>query len=81
MGYDSSSPDKTEKSEDFVYNSSSSVCDGFVFGQPEGREFILRAHASYPVDHSRVLPHRLYTVILKNSFRMSGAITQDVLFC
>ncbi|RXG59762.1 Rab3 GTPase-activating protein catalytic subunit [Armadillidium vulgare] len=50
-------------------------------GKPAGREYLLRAYSRFPAVHSRELPQRLYAVILKNSFRMVGCISQDTLFC
>ena len=49
-------------------------------GKPVGREYLLRTTASLPTVNSRNLPQRLFAVLQRNSFRMSGAFSEDTTF-
>uniref|UniRef100_H2YME2 Rab3 GTPase-activating protein catalytic subunit n=1 Tax=Ciona savignyi TaxID=51511 RepID=H2YME2_CIOSA len=47
---------------------------------PTAREFIIRALAPYPSSFSRQMPHRLYSVLMRNEFRLACAISTDPTF-
>ncbi|KAK3875371.1 hypothetical protein Pcinc_019752 [Petrolisthes cinctipes] len=50
-------------------------------GRPVGREYLLRTTVPAPSPASRPLPHRMFAVLLPGEFRLTGAFSQDTIFC
>jgi Rab3 GTPase-activating protein catalytic subunit len=58
-------------------SSSSSSHD---FPAPSAREYILRAMVPRPAPFSRVLPQRMYCVMVDGDYRLAGAFSTDTTF-
>ncbi|KAL8588274.1 hypothetical protein ACOMHN_008577 [Nucella lapillus] len=50
------------------------------FPTPSAREYILRAMIPRPAPYSRVLPQRMYCVIVDGDYRLAGAFCSDTTF-
>ncbi|XP_078259535.1 rab3 GTPase-activating protein catalytic subunit isoform X1 [Rhinoraja longicauda] len=50
------------------------------FPLPTGREIILRTTVPRPAPYSKSLPQRMYSVLLKDEFRLAGAFSSDTSF-
>ncbi|XP_041431611.1 rab3 GTPase-activating protein catalytic subunit isoform X1 [Xenopus laevis] len=53
---------------------------GTDFPSPAGRELILRTSVPRPAPYSKVLPQRMYSVLTKEDFRLTGAFSSDTSF-
>lgn len=50
------------------------------FPPPAAREYILRAMIPHPTPYSRVLPQRMYCVLVEGDYRLAGAFCSDTTF-
>ncbi|XP_076435585.1 rab3 GTPase-activating protein catalytic subunit-like [Babylonia areolata] len=50
------------------------------FPSPSAREYILRALIPRPAPYSRVLPQRMYCVVVDGDYRLAGAFCSDTTF-
>ncbi|XP_047232919.1 rab3 GTPase-activating protein catalytic subunit [Girardinichthys multiradiatus] len=50
------------------------------FPPPAGREILLRTCVPRPAPYSKVLPQRLFCVLMKDEFRLAGAFSSDTSF-
>jgi Rab3 GTPase-activating protein catalytic subunit len=50
------------------------------FPTPSAREYILRAMVPRPAPFSRVLPQRMYCVMVNGDYRLAGAFSTDTTF-
>ena len=50
------------------------------FPTPSAREYILRAMIPRPAPYSRVLPQRMYCVLVEGDYRLAGAFCSDTTF-
>lgn len=50
------------------------------FPNPSAREYILRAMVPRPAPYSRVLPQRMYCVLVEGDYRLAGAFCSDTTF-
>uniref|UniRef100_A0A8D0C6M4 Rab3 GTPase-activating protein catalytic subunit n=1 Tax=Salvator merianae TaxID=96440 RepID=A0A8D0C6M4_SALMN len=50
------------------------------FPPPAGREVILRTTVPRPAPYSKPLPQRMYSVLIKEEFRLAGAFSSDTTF-
>lgn len=50
------------------------------FPNPSAREYILRAMVPRPAPYSRVLPQRMYCVLVDGDYRLAGAFCSDTTF-
>ncbi|XP_041356173.1 rab3 GTPase-activating protein catalytic subunit-like [Gigantopelta aegis] len=50
------------------------------FPRASAREYILRAMVPRPAPYSRVLPQKMYCVLVDNDFRLAGAFSSDTTF-
>ncbi|XP_063789852.1 rab3 GTPase-activating protein catalytic subunit isoform X2 [Pseudophryne corroboree] len=56
------------------------LISGTDFPPPAGREVILRTTVPRPAPYSKTLPHRMYSVLTKDDFRLAGAFSSDTSF-
>ena len=67
----------TAQSEASRRHSAAAVPD---FPPPAGKEYILRTSVPRPAPWSRPTPQRMYSIIMKNEFRLMGAFSVDTTF-
>ncbi|XP_046346291.1 rab3 GTPase-activating protein catalytic subunit-like [Haliotis rufescens] len=68
----------TEEVEKDAHKPASTVPD---FPRPTAREYILRAMVPRPAPYSRVLPQKMFCVLVENDhFRLAGAFSSDTTF-
>lgn len=74
---DANDPSSWIPSSDIASRPASTVPD---FPSPWAREYILRAMVPRPAPYSRVLPQRMYCVLVDGDYRMAGAFSSDTTF-